>query len=169
MTCGDYGGLNSHGDPCSRSVKAGFTRCNLHGGNGAAAKIKAEQAMALLRMPAIETLYRILEQSEKQTCPTCGFPAGDTDEKRMLVRACQTILDRTGMGPHATLEITAQSDGSPINLDMLSLEEREELLLCLAKVRAIKAAVRSRQLGALADAPAALPDVVVQAGGATTP
>lgn len=148
--CGDFGGLNAVGDPCKRDVKPGMTRCNLHGGASPASKIKAEQAMALLRMPAIETLYRIVEQAERNTCTSCGYPTGDTDEKRMLVRACQTILDRAGMGPHATLELTTQSDG-PMNFDLLTLEERAELLELIARMKALKATLRARQMGELAN------------------
>lgn len=100
--------------------------------------------MAQCRLPAVEALFSILEQFESNMCPTCGFPKGDTEEKRMIVRACQTILDRAGMGPHAVLEIARQLDGD-INLDALTDEERGSLLAHLAEIKEIKAAVRARQ------------------------
>lgn len=149
MKCGDPNNpdgpyIKANGQPCGRDVRAGFTRCNLHGGASPAAKIKAEQMMATARMPAVEALYSILEQFSNNTCATCGFPIGDTDEKRMIVRTCQTILDRTGMGPHAVLEIARQSDGD-IDLAALLPAERGELLAHLAQIKEIKARVRSRQ------------------------
>lgn len=149
MKCGDA--INpagpyicASGRPCGRDVRPGFTRCNLHGGNNPAAKIKAEQLMAQCRMPAIESLFSIIEQFQNNTCATCGFPIGDTDEKRMIVRTCQTILDRSGMGPHAVLEIARQTDGD-LNLDALQPGERGELLAHLAQIKEIKDRVRTRQ------------------------
>lgn len=154
MKCGDalnpagpY--IKANGQPCMRDVRPGSTRCNLHGAGAAAAKIKAEQLMAQCRMPAIEALFNILEQFESNMCATCGYPKGDTDEKRMIVRACQTILDRAGMGPHATLEIARQLDGD-INLDAMEPDEKGELLALLAQVREIKQRVKARQQAVLA-------------------
>lgn len=149
MKCGDPTNpsgpyIKANGQPCGRDCRPGFTRCNLHGGNNPASKIKAEQLMAQARMPAIEALYSILDQFEKVTCPTCGFPTGDTDEKRMIVRTCQTILDRCGMGPHSVLEIARQTDGD-IDLSALTPDERGSLLGLLAQIKEIKAAVRERQ------------------------
>jgi len=149
MKCGDDANpsgpyICASGRPCKRDVRPGFTRCNLHGGANPAAKIKAEQLMAQSRLPAIEALFSILDQFAANTCATCGFPRGDTDEKRMIVRTCQTILDRAGMGPHAILEIARQGDGD-INLDVLLPEERGELLAHLAQIREIKGRARARQ------------------------
>lgn len=130
-----------------RDVRPGHVRCSLHGGSNLASKIRAEQMMAQARLPAIETLYRILEQAEAAVpCPTCGFPNNDTDEKRMLIQACRTVLDRTGMGPSQTVELTTQNDGA-INLDLLTEGEKAELLGALAQIRHIKAQVRARQMG----------------------
>src|SRR5262245_50162926 len=131
MKCGDPNNpagpyITNKGTPCGRDVRPGFTRCNLHGGASPAAKIKAEQMMAQCRLPAIENLFSILEQFSNNTCPTCGYPVGDADEKRMIIRACQTVLDRAGMGPHATLEIARQLDGD-INLDAMLPDEKADL------------------------------------------
>lgn len=112
--------------------------------------------MALCRLPAIETLHRIIEQAESAIpCPTCGFPNNDTDEKRMLIQAARTVLDRTGMGASQTIELTAQTDGT-LNLDLLSSAEKGELLGLLAQIREIKSRIRARQLGDGADPAAAL-------------
>ena len=149
MKCGDPTNpagpyIKANGQPCGRDVRPGFTRCNLHGGASPAAKIKAEQMMAQCRLPAIEALFSIIEQFSNHTCPTCGFPAGNVDEKRAVIRACQTVLDRAGMGPHTTFEITRQHDGD-VNLELLTDEERGQLLAHLAQIKEIKAAVRTRQ------------------------
>lgn len=158
MTCGDNGGKNSIGEPCGRKPAQGFVRCNLHGGATAAAKIKAEQAMALSRMPAIEALHVIIEQFLSKTCAACGLPTGDTDEKRVIVRTAQAILDRTGMGPKSMIELTQQSDGV-VNLELLTDDERAELFGLLARVKELKAALRQRAMGSLANPPALPSDV----------
>jgi len=149
MKCGDPnnpagGYITSSGKPCGRDARPGFTRCNLHGGNSPAAKIKAEQLMAQCRLPAIEALFQIIEQFQENMCPSCGYPKGDSDEKRMIVRTCQTILDRAGMGPHSVLEIARQLDGD-INLDALLPEEKGELLALLAQIKEIKVRAKTRQ------------------------
>ena len=146
MTCGSLGGKKANGDPCGREVRAGFTRCNMHGGATPAAKIKAEQALALARMPAIESLHTILDQFSSQTCGACGFPKGDAEEKRVVISAARAVLDRTGMGPQSVVELTAQSDGA-IDVALLTEEERARLLAALAEIKDIKASVRLRQMG----------------------
>jgi hypothetical protein len=151
MRCGDPDNpsgpcFTSRGTPCRLPVRAGFTRCQLHGGATPAAKIKAETMLAQARLPAIEALFEILDQFHATTCAMCGFPKGDADEKRMIIQTCKTVLDRTGMGPHATLELAKQSDGD-LNLELLSPDERLHLLDLLAQVKAIKRTVRERQSG----------------------
>lgn len=151
MKCGDPnnpGGpyIKHNGQPCGREVRPGMTRCNLHGGSNPSAKIKAEQMMAQARLPAIEALFRIVEQFESNPCKTCGFPQGDTDEKRMIIQACKTILDRAGMGPRATLELAKQTDGD-LNLELLQPQERSSMLEALAVIKQIKESLRDRQRG----------------------
>jgi len=161
MKCGDPNNpagpyIRANGLPCGRDVRPGFTRCNLHGGANPAAKIKAEQMMAQCRLPAIENLFSILEQFAGNTCATCGFPIGDADEKRMIIRACQTVLDRAGMGPHSILEIARQTDGD-INMDALLDQEKGELLALLAQIREIKARAKARQTTTVSNPEAVLP------------
>ena len=156
MKCGDPnnpGGayLIAHtGLPCKNDVSPGKTRCHLHGGAGLSAKIKAEQMMAQCRMPAIEALFSILAQFSRASCSLCGFPVGDADEKRMVIQACRTVLDRAGLGPSAQLTITPQSDGD-VNLDLLTDLERADLLHALARVRDIKAILKIRMLSMTAN------------------
>jgi hypothetical protein len=146
MKCFEGGGLRANGEPCHRDVKPGFTRCSLHGGQKAGAKIKAELALAVLRVPSIEALHLIIDQFLSDTCPTCNYPKGDAEEKRVIVSTARTILDRTGMGPTSKLELTSQHDGA-VNLDLLTTDEKATLLAALAQVRAIKDALRTRQAG----------------------
>lgn len=123
-----------------------MTRCNLHGGANPSAKIKAEQMLAQARIPACEALFEIIESWSRDTCQTCHHPSGDTDRVRSIIRACQVILDRTGMGPHSVIELTKQTDGD-IDLRLLTPEENEKLVRHLHGIKAIKETIRTRQAG----------------------
>lgn len=136
----------------------------MHGGSTPVAKFKAEMAMAMLRMPAIEALHEVLElqltitrQFQENTCPTCGYPKGDTDELQaiakvisVIVRQAQTILDRTGIAPRAILEVK-QSDGD-FDLKALTDDERSRMMALLGELRAVKEEVR-RRIHGVDDAP----------------
>lgn len=155
MTCGDNGGISRRsGAPCKRIPASGHTRCAKHGGLLPEARIKAENALALVRLPAIEALHDILAQSEEPTCATCGYPTHDTEEKRVVLAAAKIVLDRTGFGPRATVELTRQSDGA-LDLSHLTTEERGELLGLLAQVQEVKERVRVR-MGAALTSPATM-------------
>jgi hypothetical protein len=165
MKCGDPtnpGGIGhkSNGDPCNRGCAPGMTRCNLHGGNNPAAKIKAEQMLAQARLPACEALFDIIDMWERTTCAACGFPSGDVGMLKTIIRAAQVILDRSGMGPRATVEMVHQTDGD-LDLEMLTEPEMEELDGLLTQVKELKARIHFR-LGTLAGTlPAApMPDTV---------
>lgn len=136
--------MTRHGKPCQRDCAAGFTRCSKHGARLPEAKIKAEQALALARMPAIEALHDIVEQFAENPCAMCGYPIGDAEEKRMVIQAARAVLDRTGMGPHSVIELTKQTDGD-IDLALMTEDERGQVLASLAVIREVKAAVRARQ------------------------
>jgi len=99
--------------------------------------------MAACRLPAIENLFSIIDQFSRNPCAICGFPKGDTDEKRMIIRACQTVLDRSGMGPHATLDLVPQTDGD-LPLALLTESERGVLLGALAQIKDVKDTIRLR-------------------------
>ena len=136
------GGLTARGTTCNRPCRPGFTRCYMHGGQGPSAKVKAENALALLRMPAIETLYNLLEQFDANTCIMCGYPEGTLKEKRFAAAICKTILDRTGLGPRSTLEIK-QTDGD-LDLQALRDDEKQELVIALVALRKVKDKIRKR-------------------------
>lgn len=146
MLCHESGGKRTNGQPCQRPVAPGFTRCAYHGGHNPIQKIKAELALASVRMPSIEALHLIIDQFCSDVCPTCHFPKGDTDEKRAVIQAAKAILDRTGMGPSSKLELTTQSDGA-VNLDLLTPEEKGAMLAAVAVVKELKNKLRQRQQG----------------------
>lgn len=148
-----------NGLPCKNACQPGFTVCYLHGANSPVIKAKAEQQLALLRMPAIEALYKVMEslnrtidQFDEDTCATCGYPRGDAEEKEALIKACRSlaqtcglVLDRVGLGPRATLEVK-QSDGN-LDLNAFTEQERYEMMGLLAQLRALKQSVKNRVHG----------------------
>lgn len=155
MKCGRP---KTNGQPCNRDVAPGFTACNLHGGANPAAKIKAEQMLAQARLPACEVLYDIIDRFQADMCPACGHPSGDVDEIKAVTRAAQVILDRTGLGPRATLEVTRQSDGD-LDLDLLTDDEVARLDYHLEQIKQLKSAVHDRLNGIAHPIAAALPAV----------
>lgn len=142
--CSDFGGTRKNGLPCGRPVPVGLTRCNLHGGANPAAKIKAEQMLAQARLPACEALFTIIDQWSEDTCSTCGFPKqGDVDTTKMIIRASQVILDRTGVGPRSTIETVPQKDGD-LDFDLLTEDEMARLDFLLTELKEFKTQVRAR-------------------------
>jgi hypothetical protein len=133
----------------------------MHGGNTPAAKFKAQQALALARMPAIEALHSIIEQFLEKTCGACGYPSGDTDEQRSVIAAAKITLDRTEMGPTLKHQITSSSTAD-LNLDLLTTEEKAELIGLLARVKEIKAILRHRQFPNDTDTPVSAQPTTVQ-------
>jgi hypothetical protein len=161
MQCGDPNnpggpGIRANGHPCSKPVVPGTFRCELHGGKAPIAKFKAEQALALLRFPAIEVLNTAMErlneiviQSGLPSCAACGFPVKTTEELEAVVKACisaakvcQTVLDRTGMGPTSKVEVV-QSDGT-LDLNLLTEEELGIMTALFAQYDALKEEIRQR-------------------------
>lgn len=114
-----------------------------HGGASPAARIKAEQMLAIARLPACEALYTIIDRWSADVCGTCGFPSGDNDETRTIIRACQVILDRSGIGPRATLELAPQADGD-VPYDLMTVDEQQHFAYLVAEFQALKATIRAR-------------------------
>lgn len=130
------------GEQCKRNVKFGWNYCNLHGGANPASKAAAERAFAMARMPAIESLISIIEQFNDETCPTCNYPSGDEKTQRVVVRAAQVVLDRTGFGPHATLDV--KTPATVVDLKHWLPAERDELRFHLKAIKELKARVAAR-------------------------
>lgn len=148
--------MNRKGLPCQRNVQPGLTACNMHGGASPAAKIKAEQMLAQARLPACEALFEIIDQWHETMCATCGYPSGDVDTQKVILRAAQLILDRTGMGPRSTVEMVPQKDGD-LDLELMTDEEMAQLDLLLGQVKDLKDRVRLR-LAQMIAVPVAQPD-----------
>ena len=135
-----------NGAQCSReAVDARDGRCAYHNhqGRGAAAKTVSQQALAMARMPACEALYDIIDNWDRARCPRCLLPDSSSAMLRTIIRAAEVVLDRTGMGPRSTVELTAQSDGD-VNLELMLPDERAEFFALVARFKELKARVRLR-------------------------
>lgn len=92
---------NREGERCGRAPIPGGTVCVNHGGKAPQTAAAAAMNLMMGRDFAIDRLIRaVLPRPE---CPHCG--RSDADRDPVVVRACQIILDRTGFGPRATLEV----------------------------------------------------------------
>lgn len=173
MKCGDPNNpagplITARGNPCGLQVVPGTNRCYMHGGASPSSLLKAQVALAALRSPAIDVAFnslialdRLIEQFQANECPTCGFPNSDLDTKEQLIKACigasksaAAILDRTGLGPRATLEVK-QSDGD-LNLSLFTIEERAQLEALIHQFKHLKEAVRQRLMGVTMPPPAVI-------------
>jgi riboflavin biosynthesis pyrimidine reductase len=76
--------------------------CALHGGKTPLAQQAAREFLDGLREPALEVLYRATRNAPP--CEHCG--RSDADRDPVAVRAAVEILNRTGFGPHATIDTT---------------------------------------------------------------
>lgn len=134
------------GLPCRRSPAPGYTVCYKHGARVPSTIAKAERSLALLRMPAIEALMDIIDQWMENTCELCGYPRrGETEDKRVIVQTAKLILDRTGLGPRATLDVNARrTDDGEALVEHMTDAEREQLRGLIDQVNILKAAVRGR-------------------------
>lgn len=161
------GTVKATGLPCQRDVANGFTRCYVHGAATLSSKHAAEKALAFARMPAIEALHQMIEDWHGTACPTCGRPAQQVEILNPVIRACQIILDRTGFGPRATLEV-AKPESAEFDVSLLTDSERGRLAAAIGVVRSLKAEIRAR-LAALPDEDAApLPTVRLLGQGEDT-
>ncbi len=89
------------GERCARAPIPGGMVCAVHGG-----KIPGVQAAARMRLMqgadlAIDALLRCL--TPREPCPVCG--RSDADHDPATIRAAQIVLDRTGFGPTAKIEV----------------------------------------------------------------
>jgi hypothetical protein len=93
---------NRQGERCRRQPIAGGAICTMHGGRApqilAAAKLRLLEAVE----PAIARLLRFIE-SPPGLCHVCGR----SDDTSAIVSAIKAVLDRSGLGPSASLTVTA--------------------------------------------------------------
>lgn len=82
---------NRHGDPCGLPPIKGGTVCNKHGGSAPQVKNAARRRLNALAEPAVVVLQDIL--------------ANEKVPPRDRIRAALGVLDRTGHGPSAKVEM----------------------------------------------------------------
>lgn len=145
--------IRYNGKQCKKASISGARVCEQHGGQLPATKIQAEHTLALLRLPAIEYLFTIMDTSEllidKMMEGLANRGYHDTEMIRRVVEVCHTltntvtkVLDRTGLGPTAKLEVSASSDR--MELSLWTVEEKGELAAIVAQHRDLKERVKSR-------------------------
>lgn len=118
------------------------------------ARIAAERALAIVRVPAIEALHSIIADWAAEACQVCGRP--NYENAHPVIRAAQIILDRTGFGPRATVEVI-RPEATDLDLESMTDDERGRLASLLGQMRELKAQIRDR----LAAASQTSMDVVV--------
>jgi hypothetical protein len=98
------------GERCKKSAMLGQTVCGKHGGASPQAKKAARERLNDLVDPAISSLKKVLEK------------AIDSEDYGAVVRAANSILDRTGYHPSRAIEMSGP-DGGPIQKeDLLPVE-----------------------------------------------
>lgn len=133
----------SDGLPCRRWPKLGYTVCRKHGERAPNTVKKAERALAVARMPAIEWIRDALDQATEETCNECGFPRHGLKERKRIDMLAFKLLDRTGLGPKATLDINPRSE-TVFDVSVLTVEEAFELDQLLEVMEAFKTRVVAR-------------------------
>lgn len=99
----------------------------------------------MARMPAVELLLDAIDQFNSETCDQCGFPKGSLKERKHMITIAKTVLDRTGLGPRATLDVNARRvDDADSLVELMTDQEREELTSLVVQLGALKARVRAR-------------------------
>lgn len=144
MLCGSP--RASDGLPCERQVSPGYIHCWYHGARSPGAKHTAERALAIARMPAIEALHTIIHNWQTHTCPVCREPDPRAEALHPVIRAAQIILDRTGFGPRAVLEVQ-KPESADLDIAALTDDERQQLGNLLGQLRTLKGAIRARLAG----------------------
>jgi len=80
----------------------------------------ARKRLLSLVEPAIDALDEVVERYRATRCPTCGLPTGDPGP---VIRIAQLALDRSGLGPSATLSVQTASHEPPICVAWLTTEQ----------------------------------------------
>lgn len=137
----------SSGLPCRRPVKIGYPVCRKHGERAPATMAKAERLLAVARMPALEWMLDALDQAQENICDACGYPRLESLKYLKRIDSIARILmDRTGMGPRATIDLVAKRlEDQVLDVSALTDEEFEELGRLLAEMDRFKRRVRERQ------------------------
>ena len=118
-------GTNREGERCQRQPIPGGTVCVNHGGKAPQTIAAAKQRLLEGVEPAIARLLRFIE-APPGLCNTCGR----CDDTGAIVGAIRTLLDRAGLGPHATMEVVQPHHE---DLSALTLEELAQRAERIAK------------------------------------
>ena len=116
------------GEPCRRPVGPWRKRCRLHGGAGPWADQEAQETMLAARDWAVKRVHDYL--SEKPPCDKCGR----SDDPDVILRAVKIVLDRTGLGPTATLNVTHTATAAPW-LRWLTTDELRDVMTLVARAK----------------------------------
>ncbi len=131
------------GERCRRQPIPGGTVCAVHGGKApqtvAAAKLRLLEAVE----PAIARLLRFIE-TPPGLCDVCGR----SDDTAAIVSAIRTVLDRAGLGPTATMQVTTTEPSHGEYADMSEDELIAHLEETLESARAIRD-LKQRQFDAI--------------------
>lgn len=77
------------GNRCKGPAILGGTVCRMHGGSAPQVKAAAAERLKALQDPAITAMEHLLEHGKEET----------------RLRASVAVLDRTGLGPHSTVNV----------------------------------------------------------------
>lgn len=148
------GATTGNGTPCRRPTIRGGTRCTLHGLGTPQARRVAEEMLARLRVPAIETLYQIIEAYRASACTACGRSAMDPGP---VIRAAISVLDRTGLGPNTTVTVTDKCESLDDRTDGQLVERGRRIMEVLEARRLRDAMPTTGESEAIDVAPARKP------------
>jgi hypothetical protein len=114
---------NREGERCQRQPIPGGTVCVMHGGRAPQTIAAAKQRLLEGVEPAIARLLRFIE-TPPGLCDACGR----CDDTGAIVSAIRTLLDRAGLGPHATMEVTGPSAEQARAIEALEAMSEDELI-----------------------------------------
>jgi hypothetical protein len=94
------------GKPCGKYPIAGAAVCRFHGGASPQVKRKAEERLRALQPPAIRALEDAVTQADVRQLDRRGNVVTVGPDHRARVSAATVVLDRTGMGPSSSQDVT---------------------------------------------------------------
>ena len=100
------GARTRDGESCRRAPVPGGRRCNFHGGYSPQSLKLAQETLAAGALPALGELFEIkndlMDGWRGSRCDACGRLKSDPNP---IIRIITTILDRSGFGPGAKLDV----------------------------------------------------------------
>lgn len=96
------------GLPCRKYPIAGATVCRAHGAGAPQVIRVAKQRLLALQPPAVDALAEALE-ADTQQLNRRGEVIGLGPDHAVRIRAATSVLDRTGMGPSSSTDVTVSA------------------------------------------------------------